>query len=141
MPVAKLSQRINIPVQEVFQTVTDLRTFPKWNPTTKFVRKLTEDDIGAATRFEMAIKGFGKQELVLEEYEKNKQVRLVPISKMIGGGHRFIFTSEGDQTRIDHQLEMSPKGFFKLFAPMMGSMSRKNLSNTANALQSYLENK
>ena len=42
-------------------------------------------------------------------------------------------------TRIDHELEMQPKGAFVLFAPMMGMIGRKNLRDTANALQTHLE--
>jgi hypothetical protein len=34
---------------------------------------------------------------------------------------------------------MIPKGAFLLFAPMMGMIGRKNLKDTANALQAYLE--
>jgi ligand-binding SRPBCC domain-containing protein len=139
MAIAKLSQTINKPVQEVFATVTTVTNFPQWNPTTKSARKLTDGEVGNGTKFEMSIRGFGKQELVLEEYERNKQVRLIPISSMIHGGHRFIFMAEGDKTRIDHELEMKPKGLFKLFGPLMGVMARKNLSDTAKALQEYLE--
>ena len=55
------------------------------------------------------------------------------------GGHRFLLTAEGARTRVDHELEMTPKGLFKLFAPLMGVMGGRNLRDTADALQSYLE--
>ena len=60
---------------------------------------------------------------------------------MLAGGHRFIFTAEGNRTRIDHELEMTPRGIFKVFAPFMGVIGRKNLLGTAKALQEYLESK
>jgi len=28
--------------------------------------------------------------------------------KSIAGGHRFIFTDLGSQTRVEHELEMTP---------------------------------
>jgi len=34
---------------------------------------------------------------------------------------------------------MTPKGPFRLFAPIMGMIGRKNLRDTANALQIHLE--
>ena len=34
---------------------------------------------------------------------------------------------------------MMPKGVFKIFTPLMGMMGKKNLRDTANALQRYLE--
>ena len=141
MPLARLSQTINRPVEQVFQTVTDITAFPKWNPTTKSARRLTPGKMGNGTRFEMSITGFGKQELILEEYQENRQVRLVPVSNLIGGGHRFMFTTDGDGTRIDHELEMVPKGVFKVFSPLMGMMSRRNLRDTAAALETYLQNR
>jgi hypothetical protein len=59
--------------------------------------------------------------------------------KLLSGGHRFLFTAQGASTRFDHELEMTPKGVFKIFIPLMGMMGKKNLRDTANALQRYLE--
>ena len=139
MAIAKLTQLINRPVEDVFQAVADVANFPKWNPTTPSARKLSAGDIGDGTRFELEIRGFGKVEQELREFQRNKQVRLVPKFKLFTGGHRFIFTAEGSRTRIDHELEMTPNGFFKIFTPFMGIMGRKNLRGTAQALQRYLE--
>ena len=139
MPTSELTQTINRPAADVFATVADLTTFPNWNPTTVSVTKLTEGELGLGTKFEMAIKGFGKQEIELTEYEENRLVRLTPRSKMFQGGHRYTLTAEGEQTRIDHELVMQPKGLWVLLTPFMGFMSRKNLRKTAAALQSYLE--
>jgi hypothetical protein len=54
-------------------------------------------------------------------------------------GHRFRSSKPGEQTRIDPELEMKPKGALVLFAPMMGMLGRRNLRDTANALQACLE--
>jgi hypothetical protein len=59
--------------------------------------------------------------------------------KQMDGGHRFRLSPDADRTRIEHELEMHPKGLFVLFTPMMGMMGRKNLKDTANALQAYIE--
>jgi len=139
MPIIKLTQIIHRPIEEVFRTVIDVSNFPKWNPTTPGARKLNQGETGEGTRFELEIKGFGKVVQELREFEINKQVRLVPQFKMMTGGHRFIFTREGNHTRIDHELEMTPKGIFVILAPIMGMIGRKNLRGTANALQDYLE--
>lgn len=135
----KLTQVIQAPVAEVFRTVVDVANFPRWNPTTPSARKLTPGETGEGTKFELDIKGFGKVLQELQEFNLNRQVRLVPHFKVIAGGHRFLFTAEGNSTRIDHELEMTPKGLFKIFAPMMGMLGRKNLRGTAKALQDYIE--
>jgi hypothetical protein len=136
MAVVKRTQVINKPVDVVFQTVVDVANFPNWNPGTPSARKLSNGEIGNGTRFELEIRGLGKVQQELREFDRNK---LVPNSKLMSGGHRFVFTAEGAKTRIDHELEMTPKGVFKIFIPLMGMMGKKNLLDLANALQRYLE--
>jgi len=137
--VRKLTQVIRKPVEEVFGTVIDVANFPRWNPTTPSARKLTAGATGEGTQFELEIKGFGKVLQELQEFRPNQQVRIVPHFKVLTGGHRFIFTADRNGTRVDHELEMTPKGVFKIFIPLMGMMGKKNLRDTANALQRYLE--
>jgi len=139
MAIVKRTQVIRKPVAEVFRTVVDVENFPKWNPTTPRARKLTSGEIGEGTRFELEIRGFGKVLQELREFELNKRVRLVPTMRVLSGGHRFVFSAQGDSTRVDHELEMTPKGLFKMFSPLMGMMGGKNLRDTANALRTYLE--
>jgi hypothetical protein len=139
MAVLTRTQVIRKPIAVVFDAVIHVEDFPKWNPTTKGARKLTAGEIGLGTTFELDIKGFGKTLQHVGEFEPNKRFRIVPEIKSLGGGHRFLFTAQGDATRIDHELEMTAKGAFKLFAPLMGMVGRKNLRDTANALQRYIE--
>jgi len=139
MAILTRTQIIKAPVGEVFGTVVDGGNFAGWNPTIRSSRRLNEGEIGEGTRFEWDLRGFGKVVQELREFDRNKQVRIVPHIKMLAGGHRFRFTPQGDATRIDHELEMTPKGPFRLFAPIMGMIGRKNLRDTANALQVHLE--
>jgi hypothetical protein len=133
MPILKLTQVIQRPVDVTFAAVVDVANFPKWNPTTKSARKLGEAE------FELEIAGFGKTRQTLEEIEPNRHVRLVPHINAISGGHRFTFTPVEGGTRIDHELEMTPKGLFVLMTPFMGMIGKKNLTRTADALKAYLE--
>jgi len=137
--VVKRTQVINKPVDVVFQAVVDVANFPSWNSTTPSARKLSNGEIGNGTRFELEIRGLGKVQQELREFERNKRVRIVPSMRFLSGGHRFLFTAQGASTRIDHELEMTPKGFLRIFSPFMGMMGAKNLRDTANALQRYLE--
>jgi uncharacterized protein YndB with AHSA1/START domain len=110
MAILTRTQIIKAPVGEVFGTVVDGSNFAGWNPTIRSSRRLNEGEIGEGTRFEWDLRGFGKVVQELREFDRNKQVRIVPHIKMLSGGHRFRFTSQGDATRIDHELEMTPKG-------------------------------
>jgi uncharacterized protein YndB with AHSA1/START domain len=82
MAVVKRTQVINKPVDVVFQTVVDVANFPNWNPTTPGARKLSNGGIGNGTRFELEIRGFGKVQQELREFDRNKQVRPVPSFKL-----------------------------------------------------------
>jgi uncharacterized protein YndB with AHSA1/START domain len=143
MPVLRLSQVIHRPVADVFRAVVDVEGFPRWNPTTKAARRLDgggpASGAGNGSRFELEIAGFGKTLQELDEYEVNRRVRLVPHIKQISGGHRFTFTPQGSDTRIDHELEMTPRGVFRLMSPIFGLVGRKNLRATADALKRFLE--
>jgi hypothetical protein len=141
MPILRLSQVISRPVADVFGAVIDVANFPRWNPTTKAARSLGGDTLGNGARFELEIAGFGKTLQELQEFEVNRHVRLVPHIKSMAGGHRFAFTSVESGTRIDHELEMTPKGIFVLMTPMMGIIGRKNLRRTAEALKCFLESR
>jgi len=132
------SQLISQPVEQVFRVVIDGANFARWNPTVRMSRLLTDGPIGEGTRFEWKLKGFGLVTQELQEFEPNKRVRIVPLIKTLGGGHRFIFHGQGQTTRIDHELELIPRGVFKLAAPIMVVMGRKNLRDTADALEHYL---
>jgi uncharacterized protein YndB with AHSA1/START domain len=139
MTIIKRTQVIHRPVDTVFATVTDAAAFAEWNPTIRASRRLDEGPIGNGSKFEWDLRGFGKVVQDFQEFEPNKRVRIVPHMKTVEGGHRFSFTADGADTRIDHELEMIPKGLFRLFAPMMGMIGRKNLRDTADALQRHLE--
>jgi uncharacterized protein YndB with AHSA1/START domain len=133
------TQVIEQPVDRVFSTVVDGANYARWNPTVRASRRLGEGELGEGTRFEWELRGFGKVVQELQEFDHNARVRIVPHIKSIQGGHRFLFTAQGDRTRVDHELEMTPRGFFRLLAPLMGMVGRRNLRDTANALQAHLE--
>src|SRR5215831_6008354 len=140
--IYKTSQVIKAPVEKVFKTIIEIENFPKWNPTTAVTRKISTGETKQGSEFEMKVRGFGMVKQTLDEFETNKQVMIVPHIKTLGGGHRFIFKRLGDnETQVDHEMVMIPKGIFKLFSPMMKSMGKKNVHALAGCLQKYLEEK
>jgi hypothetical protein len=122
----------------VFAVVIHGGDFASWNPTITESRQLTPDPIGEGTRFVWNLRGFGNVEQELQEFEPNRRVRIVPHHRSIAGGHRFMFTDLEGRARIDHELEMVPKGIFRIMSPLMTSAGKKNLRATANALDARL---
>jgi len=140
MAVFTMTQVINRPVAEVFNAVIHLEDFPKWSPQNPSAKRVSDGEIGEGSRFLLEIKGFGMVPEVLREFETNRRVRVVPDLKTLSGGHRFTFTPEpGNRTRIDHELEMTPKGIYRLMLPMFLFIGKKTVRITAEALRAYLE--
>ena len=139
MPIIKLSQVIDRPADQVFRVIADVAKLAEWNPTIKSARKLSDGPAGEGTRFEMELDGLGAVPHTLEEFRPNVQARYVPHFKVNSGGHRFVLTPQGEKTRVEHELEMRPKGFYVLMSPFMGMIGRKNVKLTADALKKYVE--
>ena len=110
MPVFRMTQEINRPVMEVFDTVIHVENFPAWSPQNPSARRVSSGPIGEGSRFVMEIKGFGHVPQELQEFETNRRVRIVPDIPQLAGGHRFKFTDLGGRTRVDHEMEMNPQG-------------------------------
>ena len=139
MALITRTQFIKRPVDEVFAVVVDGAKWVDWCPTVRASRRLDAGPIGNGARFEWDLRGVGKVVQELQEFEPNTRVRFVTHVKTLGGGHLFCFSTQGEGTRVDHELEIRPKSMFVLLAPMIGLNGRKNLRDTANALQAHLE--
>ena len=139
MAVLRLTQTIDCPVREVFDVVVHGGDFAAWNPTVSASRQLSPGDIGEGTTFEWRLRGFGAVRQELTEFDPNRRVRIVPHIRSMEGGHRFTLTDLGGRTRVEHELEMAPKGAFKLLTPMMTLIGRRNLRATAAALKECIE--
>jgi len=136
----RLTQVIDRPAEDVFAVISDAGNFASWNPTIKSSRQLSEGPPRSGTRVEWVLAGFGKVEQELQEFEANRRVRIVPHMKAMSGGHRFMLTREAaSRTRVDHELQMTPRGLFKVMGPMMARTGRRNLQATADALKQHLE--
>jgi uncharacterized protein YndB with AHSA1/START domain len=139
MATLRLSQVIDRPAADVFLAIIDLESFPRWNPTTKSAKKLSTGETGEGTTFELAIHGFGTTIQELRGFERDRRVTLVPHIKALSGGHTFVLTPQGGRTRLDHELEMTPRGALKVFGPIVRFVGRRNLRQTASALKEWLE--
>ena len=140
MALITRTQIIDRPVDDVFDTVIDAGNYASWNPTITASRRMDEGEIGDGSRFEWKLRGFGKITNELREFERNKRVMVAPLTNMLDGGHRWLFTDLGNgETRIDHELELDPKGVFRLLKPMLRANGKKTVRETAAALKTHLE--
>jgi hypothetical protein len=139
MAVITRTQVVNKPVGEVFDFLADAGSWADWNPTIRSSRWVDDQPIGNGSRFEWGLRGLGKVVQELGEFQRDAQLRIVTDLKQVKGGHRFRLTPDGNATRIDHELEIIPQGIFRLFTPMLAMNGRRNLRDTANAIEAHFE--
>ena len=139
LPTLRLTQVIARPAHDVFRVIVDAGAFASWNPTIASSRQVSAGDPGPGSEFEWELLGFGAVRQRLDEYETDRRVRIVPEMRSMSGGHRFTLTSLGDETRVDHELEMTPRAAYVLMAPMLWFTGRRNLRATAEALRRRVE--
>ena len=139
MAVITHTQVIDAPIDRVFNAVMDAGNYAAWNPTVTASRRLDEGELRDGSRFEWQLKGVGTAILEFQEFERNARVRFVQQTRRIFGAHRFRFSAQGRGTRIDHELEIVPRGLLRLLGPMITRNGRSNLRQTAEALQTYIE--
>ena len=139
MAVITHTQVIDAPIDRVFNAVVDAGNYAAWNPTVLASRRLDEGELRNGSRFQWKLKGLGTVIMEFHEFDRNARVRIVQQIRWLTGGHRFLFSAQGRGTRIDHELEMVPRGLLRLLGPMITRNGRRNLRQTAEALQTHIE--
>lgn len=123
----------------VFDRLVDMRNEVRWNPMTVEMEKSTAGEVSSGTRFDGKMKRVGPMHMVVTEYDRPRAF------KMSGGGRpsQVDFTAmlepaEGG-TRVRTVLEMEPKGFAKLFAPLMARQVPKQEKETMQSFKRWVE--
>jgi uncharacterized protein YndB with AHSA1/START domain len=137
--ILRLTQVISRSPDAVFALLADGGSFASWNPTIARSRPITTGPPAEGSQFEWELRGFGAVRQELREVQPGRRLRIVPDLPSLTGGHRFVLTDLGGSTRVDHELEMAPRGWFRLMAPMIWFTGRRNLQATADALKRHLE--
>ena len=50
-----------------------------------------------------------------------------------------MLSEEGEATRVDHELELRPRGVWKAFLPLIELIAKRDLRKAADALQKRVE--
>ena len=139
MPTEILSQVIDRPVADVFAVVADITTYPDWDPPVKAARQATDGEVEVGTLFETEVSGFGTQVMEVTEFEPGRGIRSTAQSRGLDFAHRLTFSAEGQSTRIDHEVVLTPKGVLRVLSPLLGVWVRRTLAGSAAGLQQYCE--
>jgi len=134
--------RIAAPLERVFDTVADSRNEPSFNPAMTDVELLTPAPVGLGTRF-LAHMGKAGMEMVIEvtEFERPHRLGSVTTSSTMETSGGLTLTAEGDETVMGWDWQVHPKGWFRLFGPLVkllgGRMERRIWTGLKQNLESH----
>ena len=140
-----LSRTIAAPLELVFQTVSDVRNFREAVPHITNVEFLSDQQVGAGTRFRETRLMNGREhtvELEVAEYVDNDRVRM--ISDAGGTIWDTLFTvSEGpENVTLEMQMDIKPHTFrARIMTPLIRGMVVKGVESDMDAVKSYCESK
>lgn len=148
MIVINLKTTINQPVEDVFDRLVDINSYPEWLPKSRVFldSHLTSDGpIGPVTTFIDKTR-YGIYHGVIDEFERPAKVtfrmrlRWFSLNVMESRPGYSLQEVEGE-THLHHHAEGELFGIFKIMEPFVAVIAREERTRTVELLQSSLESK
>lgn len=132
--------RIEAPVEEVFDTAADSRNEPSFNPAMTQVELLTPEPIGVGSRFRARMGKAGMDMLVeLTVFDRPHRLGSVTTSSMMETSGTLSFTGDGGATVMAWDWQVRPKGWFRLFGPLVAPIGARMERSIWAGLKQHLE--
>lgn len=132
------------PPEEVFAFLLDLENAAQFDPDVQSVKKTTEGPIGVGTefRFYERTPPFGTFQRTRFHYTAVEPDHRIAFTGQVGplapvGSFTFENASAG--TRVTFHGEANPKGFLKLFTPLIAHQGRRTWDKRLAHLKTWLE--
>ena len=127
-----ICERIDAPVERVFEVFADFPNAARHVDGIEKIEMLTSGPVGVGTRFRETRIMFGRpstEEMKVTEFSPSQRYTVTADSCGAHFESTFRFTSQGDATQVDMELNTRANSLFaKLMSPlglfMMGSMKR-----------------
>lgn len=144
MNTIKVTRQIQTPVDEVFQTISDIRNFSKAVPDIIDIEFLSETKSGVGTRFRETREFGGKKaatELEVTEYAENDHIRIVSDTQGTIWDSIFTVSEKEGGCELILEMEARPYKFLsKITTPIMKGIIGKALERDMDAVKEYCEN-
>ena len=141
MPTFRFSHIVRGSVEDVFAIVADLTHAPEWDNRVRGVTQATDGPIGEGTAFEMDDGRTETMRIEVVDYKPPIRVTHMARTRFAAASHEYNLTSEKDRTRIDHVLNVRPRGFGFLLRPLISKMARSDLELAAAKIEEFLEDR
>ena len=130
------------PPADVFAFVDDIGKAPQWLGRCVEIQQTSPPPkrVGTTLRYFYKEGGRrGEMDGVVTEYEKDKRLAMSYSDKMFDVAVAFRFEPSGFGTKVQHNVEITPKAFVaKLMSPMIGAATRKQVERDTAKLKGLL---
>lgn len=133
------TQLIERPLAQVFAICSDASTTPEWDPPVKAVLQAPEFPLKVGAVVVLMVSGYGEQTLDLKEYEHERVSFWALKARWFSGGHRMVFSAEGDATRVEREFSIQPLRAMRLLTPYLSVMVRRSIARSLAGLKAYCE--
>ncbi len=130
---------VNRPVEEVFDFLADIRHEAVWNPRVVRIDKTSDGSIGAGTTFYGLYKGIGALRTELVAYERPERLSFRSSGPRMRIGGQFALSAVQGKSSVTLNADLKPQGLFKVLAPLMAPLIKRQNAAAATRLKQTLE--
>jgi carbon monoxide dehydrogenase subunit G len=140
MIVVSASAKINRPVSEVFDFLSDARNEPKWIPGASNIEMLTAPPVQKGTRFRGQYARAGTVEVELVEFDRSAGlITFRARAKTMDFDDAVKLTPTPEGTLLEATMTAHVKGFMRLFSFMVRKVMEKQFTGNWILLKDWLE--
>jgi uncharacterized protein YndB with AHSA1/START domain len=119
--------RIERPPEAVFDFLADLTNEPLFNPDARDIVKVSEGDVRLGTVYTETVKPLGFFEVRVHQFERPRLLGYDAKNTHADIRVLFRFEHADGGTKLTAEMEMEPKGTFRLLTPLLGPMMRRTM--------------
>lgn len=112
-----------LPQAEAFRYMSEFSNARQWDPSVASSSKVTADDVGLGTAFDVATVFRGRRvELRYEitTYEAPRRVTLTALTPMLESRDTITFEPQGSGTDVTYDAYLALRGVRRVFDPLLG---------------------
>ena len=128
------------PRAEVFDLMADARNEEEWNSQVTSSELVTDEPIGAGTRFVTINRGQA-YDATITTYDRPNEVGFDVVGKTLEIVGTFRFADAGGGTVVRATFDMQPKGYMKVMLPLMAPLVRRDFPKQLNTFKEFCESR
>jgi uncharacterized membrane protein len=140
-----VEQEIERPAEVVWEYMENAEHNPEWLSNMRSARWITEPPVAVGSRYDQLARFLGKDVRTSFEVTALERGRSITISSLPGSSFPIRITREVEplgpqRTRVREIAEGDSSGFYRLAAPLMRPLVRRNIVQAYRRLRQLLEN-